>query len=243
MRVPMIIAGPDQVLMLSLKQTLQRLPIWIRINAWVLALSLPIITWPAAQAGLYHAVRASLLDPFDQKTTVRESFLRGFNQYFVHSLLIVFLNALVVGLGLGALIFWTTREEPALRLFAIVTISFLFVWWLVQVFIFPVQAENPSASLGEIYRYTFRLVLSQPVYAVVISLLNATLFLVQVLLLGPSLLFVPTLTALISIQGLWGMTGSEIPDLVDPVVYANSKAARRSSSGKEEIETRNKRAS
>jgi uncharacterized membrane protein YesL len=238
----MIIAGPDQVLMLSLRQTLQRLPIWIRINIWGLVLSLPLVTWPAAQAGLYHAVRESLLDPYDQKPNVRESFLRGFKEYFVHSLLIVFLNALVLGLGFITVIFWTTREEPALRLFAIVAISFLFVWWLVQVFVFPVQVENPSASLKEIYRFTFRLVLSQPVYAVVISLLNATLFLVQVLLLGPSLLFVPTLVALISIQGLWGMTGSEIPDLVDPVAYANSKATRLSSSGKEEIGTKSTRA-
>jgi uncharacterized membrane protein YesL len=224
-----IIAGPDQVLMLSLRQTLQRLPVWVRINAWSLAFSLPIVTWPAAQAGLYNAARDSLLDPYGQKLNLRDSFLRGFKQYFAHSLCFALLNVLVYGFGLIAVIFWTTRAEPALRLFAIVAIVFIFIWWLAQGFVLPVQVEYPVASLKEIYRYAFRLVLSRPVYAFVVSLLLATLFLVQVALFGPSLFFVPTLTAILSIQSLWGMTAQEIPDLVDPVEYANARAARLSS--------------
>ena len=45
-----------------------------------------------------------------------------------------------------------------------------------------------------------------------------------IVLLGPSLLYVPTLLALISIQALWGMTCTEIPDLQNPVQYTEQQA-------------------
>jgi uncharacterized membrane protein YesL len=219
-------AGPDRVLFLSLRQTIQRLPVWIRINAWGVALSLPIVSWPAAQAGLYQAVRDSLLDPFDQHLNIRASFLKGFRQQFARSLAIALINVGVWVGGILAIIFWTTRPEYALRFFAIVAISVLFFWWLSQVFIYPVLIENPVASLLEIYRRTFLLVLSRPAHAVVFGLLNVTFGLIELLLLGPSLLFIPTLSALVSIQGMWAITGDVIPDLFDPVEYADGKTKK-----------------
>ncbi len=217
------LAGPDRVLFLSLRQTIQRLPVWIRVNAWGFALSLLIISWPAAQTGLYQAVRDCLLDPFDQHLNIRQSFLKGFRQQFARSLAIALINLGVWMGGILAIIFWTTRPEYALRLFAIVAISVLFFWWLGQVFIYPVLIENPVASLLEIYRRTFRLVLSRPTHAFVFGLLNATFGLIELLLLGPSLLIIPTLSALVSIQGMWAITGDVIPDLYDPVEYAEGK--------------------
>ena len=220
------LAGPERVLFLSLRQTLQRLPVWIRINAWGVALSLPIVSWPAAQAGLYQAVHDSLLDPFDQHLTVRASFLKGFRQQFARSLAIALINLAVWVGGILAIIFWTTRPEYALRFFAVVAISVLFFWWLSQVFIYPVLIENPVASLLEIYRRTFHVVLARPAHALVFGLLSATFGLIEVLLLGPSLLFIPTLSALVSIQGMWAITGDVIPDLFDPVEYAEGKAKK-----------------
>jgi hypothetical protein len=39
--------------------------------------------------------------------------------------------------------------------------------------------------------------------------------------MGPILLLVPSLAALISIQAYWAMVGEEIPDFIDPVEYEN----------------------
>jgi hypothetical protein len=217
------LAGPDRILFLSLRQTIQRLPVWIRVNAWGIALSLLIISWPAAQAGLYQAVRDSLLDPFDQHQNIRQSFLKGFREQFVRSLAIALINLGVWIGGILAIIFWTTRPEYPLRFFAIVAICVLFFWWLGQVFIYPVLIENPVASLLDVYRGTFRVVLARPAHALVFGLLNATFGLIGLLLLGPSLLFIPTLSALVSIQGMWAITGGVIPDLFDPVEYAEGK--------------------
>ena len=77
----------------------------------------------------------------------------------------------------------------------------------------------PKESLADELR-ALRLVFLSPFYAFAITLANTVIAIFGIFLLGPSLLYVPTLLALISIQALWGMTCSEIPDLIDPVVYA-----------------------
>lgn len=216
-------AGPDQVLILAFKQSIRRIAFWIRVCAWWLMLSLLIVTIPPALAGMYHAVRAGLRDPFELTVNPGKEFLRGVGLHLKRSYVLAFANLALLVVIIIAILFWFTREDQVLRWVTAVAISFLLFWWLCQPFLFPQLVEHPQLSVWQVYRRTTRLVVASPLYALVIALSNSVVAVFGIVLFGPSLLYVPTLIALISIQAMWGMTCAEIPDLVDPVVYAERR--------------------
>jgi uncharacterized membrane protein YesL len=95
------------------------------------------------------------------------------------------------------------------------------MWWMCQPFLFPIMVENPSLSLPQLIRQAIILVSRQPLNAFLVSLTTTLITLLGLVLLGPILLLVPSLAALISIQAYWAMVGEEIPDFIDPVEYEN----------------------
>ncbi len=212
---------PYDVLLLSLRQIYRRMAFWVRVNIWALVFSLPLLTWPAAQAGLYHAIREGLRDPFEVQVSARQAFLQGFARHGKMGTALAVINVLTLVIIVFAIFYWITRDQPGLKFITVVAISFWIFWWLCQSFLWPVLVEHPAASVWEVCRRTVRVVLAAPLFALVVALANTALSLVGLLLLGPMLLVVPALIALISIQGLWAMTGVEIPDLADPVEYAS----------------------
>lgn len=215
--------GADQVLLLSLKQSIRRIAFLIRVCVWWLMLSLLVVTIPPALAGLYYAVREGLRDPFELTVKPREAFLRGVGLHVWRSYGLALINLAVLGIIGFAFYFWFTREEPILRAVTLLAICFFFYWWLCQPFLLPLLVEQPDLDPWQVCRRAMRLVALSPFYAFAITLANTILSIFGVLLLGPSLLYIPTLMALISIQAVWGMTCTEIPDLVDPVVYAEQQ--------------------
>ncbi len=218
--------GADQVLLLSLKQSLRRMFYFIRVCVWWLMLSLLIVTIPPALAGLYHAVREGLLDPFEVTVKPRTAFLQGVGLHLKRSYVLTFINFAFLAIIVGAVLFWFTREDGILRLVTVIALAFFFFWCLCQPFLFGVLVEQPTLSAWQVYRRAMQLVVGSPFYALAIALANLALWFLALLLLGPSLLYIPTLLALISIQAIWGMTCTDIPDLIDPVVYAELQARR-----------------
>jgi len=207
------LVGPDQVLVLSFRQSFSRLVFWIRLCVWFMMFSLLVVTIPPASAGLYHAVRAALLDPLELTVSPRREFLRGLGLHFRRSYVLAILNLGFLGLIIAAILFWFTRQDQVLRSVTVVAISFLLIWWLCQPFLLAGLVEYPNLSAWQVYRQTLRLVIALPLYAFAIALAHTIISVFLILLLGPSLLYIPVLLALISIQALWGMTGTLIPDL------------------------------
>jgi len=198
--------GPDEILILAFKQSISRIALWTRVNVWFVLLSLLLVTIPPAMAGLHYAVRAGLRDPFDLSTQPRQEFRIGVGRYFKRSYALTIINLALLGIISGAILFWFTRQAQTLRMVTAIAISFLLFWWLCQPFLFAQLVEQPHASAWQVYRLVMRLVLAAPLYALVITLTNTLITAFGLLLLGPSLLYGPTLVALISIQAMWGMT-------------------------------------
>lgn len=215
--------GADQVLILSLKQSIRRIGFWIRVCVWWLMLSLLVVTIPPALAGLYYAVREGLRDPFELTVKPREAFLRGVGLHARRSYVLTLINLAFLGIIVFAFVFWFTREDAPWRAVAVLAICFFIYWWLCQPFLLPLLIEQPALNAWQVYRAAIRLVAVSPFYAFAITLANTVLSVFGILLLGPSLLYIPTLMALVSIQALWGMTCTEIPDLMDPVAYAEQQ--------------------
>jgi uncharacterized membrane protein YesL len=218
--------GPDQVLVLSFQQSFRRVAFWIRLCVWFLMLSLLVVTIPPASAGLYHAVRAALLDPLELTVSPRREFLRGVGLHFKRSYILAALNLVFLSIIISAILFWFTRQDQVQRSVTIIAISFLLIWWLCQPFLLPGLVEYPKLSAWQVYRQTLCVVLSSPLYAFAIALAHTIISVFLILLLGPSLLYIPALLALISIQALWGMTGTLIPDLAAAGVHAEQPTHR-----------------
>lgn len=212
---------------LSLKQLFLRLAVWLKLNLWFVLLCIPILTIPAAKAALYHAVKEELRDPFETYIKPREEFRKAFFGLFGRSFLLYLINLFVLVLIVAAFIFWMGIEPRILKYVTIIVIYFFVMWWVYQPFLFPVLVENPELALKDVIKIVMRLAFSQPFYALFVAFITTLLSLLGLVLLGPVLLVIPTLNALISTQAYWSMTGTEIPDLIDPVVYANRQDKRR----------------
>ncbi len=221
--------GADKVLGISLKTSFRRIVFFLRVCVWWLTFSLLIVTIPAALAGLYYAVREGLRDPFEMTVKPRDAFLRGVGLHARRSYILALINLAILVVIVFGFVFWFLQEEPLLRYVAVIAISFFLFWWLCQPFLLPVLVEQPELSPWGVARRAMQLVVLSPFYAFAIALANTVIMIFGVLLLGPSLLYVPSLLALISIQALWGMTCAEIPELSDPVQYAEQQARRKPS--------------
>jgi uncharacterized membrane protein YesL len=209
------------IITLSVKQVFQRMAFWILPNLWAVLLSIPIVTWPGAKAALYKTVADGLRDPSGIRIKPRQVFRQAFFQHLSKSILLSSINLFVLMIILISIYFWIGQGQRLLNYVAIIALFFFMMWWLCQPFLFPVMVENPSLSLPQLIRQVIILVSRQPLYAFLVTLTTTLITLLGLVLLGPVLLLVPSLAALISIQAYWAMVGEEIPDFIDPVEYEN----------------------
>jgi len=209
------------IITLSVKQVFQRMAFWILPNLWAVLLSIPIVTWPGAKAALYKTVADGLRDPSGIRIKPRQVFRQAFFQHLSKSILLSLINLFVLVTILISIYFWIGQGQRLINYVAIIALFFFMMWWLCQPFLFPVMVENPSLSLPQLIRQVIILVSRQPLYAFLVTLTTTLITLLGLVLLGPVLLLVPSLAALISIQAYWAMVGEEIPDFIDPVEYEN----------------------
>jgi len=209
------------IITLSVKQIFQRMAFWILPNLWAVLLSIPIVTWPAAKAALYKTVMDGLRDPSGIRIKPRQVFRQAFFQHLSKSILLSFFNLLVLVTILTSIYFWIGQGQRLLNYVAIMALLLFMMWWMCQPFLFPIMVENPSLSLPQLIRQAIILVSRQPLNAFLVTLTTTLITLLGLVLLGPILLLVPSLAALISIQAYWAMVGEEIPDFIDPVEYEN----------------------
>src|SRR5581483_322676 len=171
-------AGADEVLLLSFKQSYRRIAYLIRVCIWWLTFSIFIVTIPPALAGLYHAVREGLRDPFELTVKPRTAFLQGVGIHAKRSYILTLINLVALAVIVLGVLFWFTREEGTLRLVTVIALAFLIFWWLCQPFLFALMVEHPELSAVQVYQRTARLVILSPFYALAIALANTiiTLF-------------------------------------------------------------------
>jgi hypothetical protein len=212
---------------LSTRQTFERLAFWVRAVVWRFMYSLPLVTYPAATAAFYYTIREGLLDPVGMHVDVRQAFKHGFRIFFWKSLALATLNLSILAVILFSLVFWATQESWPLIFLAAIAAYFLIFWWMCQPFIVALMVESPVRSVLDVARGAVRLVAAHPVYSFLIALLMSMFYFIGLVLIGPGSMVIGPLLAIIATQALWVVTGQEIPDLVDPVEYADRLASKR----------------
>jgi uncharacterized membrane protein YesL len=164
--------------------------IYIWGNFWWFLLSLPIITAPAAWAGLMHLGYAAHHSP----GVNLEAFWEGFRANFRSSLALVALNILVVGVNLVNL--WGTQGQNGwlIDLLRGLWLLVLAIWFTVQFYLWPVFYAMEHPTLWGAMRNAGVMIMLNPLFTfslwigIALILIVSTVFFVPwVLLTGGTL--------------------------------------------------------
>lgn len=135
-----------RVLRQSVQHLNQRGYLFIWANALCVLLMLPVVTAPAAWAGLVHFTHLSLT----QRQVGLEDFWRGFRQNLLRGIGVFALNVLIV--SINGINLWAYADDPSLAasLLRPIWAGVLVVWAILQLYLWPIllHMERPSVLGG-----------------------------------------------------------------------------------------------
>lgn len=164
--------------------------IYVWANFLWFLLTLPIITAPAAWAGLVNLSRQSYLN----RTATLDDFWAGFRMNIGRGAVMAVLNILVIGLNLFNLgSYQNTTDFTTLALRSVWWLT-LVIWLVVQFYMWPLFYELKQPSLWGAIRNAFVMALLNPLYTLMLMMvvgvvvaLSTFLFPAWVLLTGSAL--------------------------------------------------------
>jgi uncharacterized membrane protein YesL len=159
-------------------------------NAVWLLLSLLIVTWPAATAGLYTLAASVVREELDDATreTKFAEFWAGFRAHGVRSSLLT--PVLVFGLGVivVALLFYGRSPAEPLR-WAVGPIGLIgLVWVAALLYVYPLLLQRPALGPLGVLREALLIAVAYPLVTIPLLLTSLILAAAAAILLGPVLL-------------------------------------------------------
>lgn len=133
---------------------------YVWINFFWLLLSLPIITAPAAYAGL---VRFSYV-AHRQPSVSFDEFWQGFRENLKRGALIGLLNLIVVVVNVGNLVSYQTDSSGGVVLLRVVWLIALVGWFAAQIYVWPLLNAMENPSLKGAYRNAGVMMLLNPLF-------------------------------------------------------------------------------
>jgi uncharacterized membrane protein YesL len=167
----------------------RRMGLLVAANVLWLLLSLPIVTWPAATAGLFLLAQRVVREELDgEPVEARLSdFWDGFRQYWQRSSLLTLLDVGMLALILVALMFYIRSSVEPLR-WLVGPIALVGLVWLgAQLYLYPLLLYRPSDRPWETMRTALLIALGYPLSTLSLTLTAIVLFLPAIGLAGPVL--------------------------------------------------------
>jgi hypothetical protein len=186
------------VFSISARLLFRRMGILLAGNVLWLLLTVPIVTWPAATAGLFYlchrvVLEERALDPYYARVS---DFWTGFRRYWKKSIALMILDLVVFVLLGSALWFYYTSEIEALRwLIGPVALAGL-AWLGAQLYLVPQLIVAPAESVFRIAWTALLTAISFPVYTLTLLALLLVLTAICLALLGPVLLLLFAMLAI-----------------------------------------------
>lgn len=155
---------------------------------WLL-LSLLIITWPAATAGLFYLVRRVVQEELG--SSPREAhlgdFWDGFRQYCLRSTLLTLIDLAGLGLIAVALVFYGgSTAEPIRWLVGPIGLIGL-TWVTAQLYVYPLLLERTGSRPWEVMREALLMAVGYPLSSLSLLVTVVVLTIAAVALAGPVL--------------------------------------------------------
>lgn len=190
--------------LLALKIFWRRIGLFLTANLLWIAMSLPIVTWPAATAGLFYLARRVADEELlaDPQPAVIADFWRGFREQWRRSSLLSFGNLVLLGALLVALRFYGTSSLQLLNWLVCSITLCLIVWAGMQLFLYPLLIQRPDRTPWAIAREAFLITISYPFNAALTLLTTLILLVGALFLAGPILFIFFALIAVLQTVGL-----------------------------------------
>jgi uncharacterized membrane protein YesL len=190
--------------LLVLKLFWRRIGLLLAANILWLLLSLLIVTWPAATAGLFHLVKRVADEELlsDPESARIDDFWRGFRAQWGRSSILSLGSLAVLVVLVVSLRFYGASTITLLTWLVGPITLLILVWAGMQIYLYPLLIHRPERSPAAIAREAFLLTISYPLNTA-LNLLTAL-----VLLAGATVLAGPIFTvffALIAIMQTVGL--------------------------------------
>jgi uncharacterized membrane protein YesL len=156
---------------------------------WLL-LSLLIVTWPAATAGLFYLVRRVVHEELDapiQEARLAD-FWDGLRQYWLRSSVLSIIDLTGLGMIAVALVFYGGSTSEPLR-WLVGPIGLIGLAWITaQLYVYPLLLERTGSRPWEIMREALLMALGYPLSSLSLLVTVLVLAIAAIVLAGPVLL-------------------------------------------------------
>jgi uncharacterized membrane protein YesL len=167
----------------------RRMGLLVAANVLWLVLSLPIVTWPAATAGLFLLVQRMVREELDGEPIEARlgDIWEGFRQHGVRSSLLTLLDVAALALIVVALVFYARSPAEPFR-WLVGPIALVGLLWLgAQLYLYPLLLRRPPNRPWEVMRTALLVALANPLSTLSLTVTALVLFVVAVGLAGPAL--------------------------------------------------------
>lgn len=200
---------PDalKVLWRALRHFNHRGYVYIWANVAAMVCSLPIVTAPAAWAGLVklsyeaHLSGAAKLDDFKE----------GFIQNLGRGLILALLNMLVIGINLINILNYREQTGTLISVMRFVWLMTLAVWFSVQLYLFPIFYHMQEPSLWGAMRNALMMVFLNPLFTLVLWIGILLIVLLSSAFVVAWVLLTLSVLAVIATQAALNRMGGALP--------------------------------
>jgi uncharacterized membrane protein YesL len=161
----------------------------VAANILWLLLSLPIVTWPAATAGLFYLVRRVVQEELDAPAQDARlgDFWDGFRQHWRRSILLTVIDLVGLGVIAVALVFYGGSTDEPLR-WLVGPIGLIGLAWITaQLYVYPLLLERAGSRPWEIMREALLVAIGYPLSSLSLLVTVIVLTIAAVALAGPVL--------------------------------------------------------
>lgn len=168
----------------------RRMGIMVTANLLWLLLSLPIVTWPAATAGLFALVRQVVQEELGEapRDARLADFWAGFRQHGLRGTLLALLDLAGLTAIVVALAFYLQSPAEPLRWLSGPIAMIGLVWLMAQIYLFPLLIQRATSSPLEVLREALLTVIRYPLSSLSLLLTSLVVAVPAVILAGPVLL-------------------------------------------------------
>jgi uncharacterized membrane protein YesL len=177
----------------------RRLGLLLAANVLWIALCLPIVTWPAATAGLFYLVDRIVKEELDIEPRFARlsDFWQGVREYGVRGSLLALIDLLALVVIGVALRFYSQSPVEWLRWLVGPLALIGLAWAGAQLYVYPLLIMRPGRSAWEVAREAFLVAISYATYTLSLLVTTGILAVAAAILAGPVLLIFFSMLAMI----------------------------------------------
>jgi uncharacterized membrane protein YesL len=182
----------------------RRLGLLLLANVLWLVLSLPLVTWPAATAGLFYLVGRIVQEELDTEPRYARlsDFWQGFRQHGLRGSRLALIDVLALVVVAVALRFYGQSPVEWLRWLVGPLALIALAWVGAQFYLYPLLMLRPERTARQVAREAFLVAISYATYTLSLLVTAGVLAVGAALLAGPVLLIFFSMLAMLETVAL-----------------------------------------